>query len=256
METLLTPAYQIPFVALSYVIALIGSFVALTSARGIVEPNGKVNLGRALSTGVALGGVGVWSMHFIGMLALRLNVGMAYSMVETLASLGAAIVASSIALAYVAKAPEDFKRILVAGTLLGLGVAAMHYLGMSGMRFGGFIRWSFVPVGISIAIAIVAATAALWLAFNTRSLVSRIGAAAVMGAAVCAMHYTGMTAADFICTTTNVHAIPDGFGVISAFTMPVWVIMLSIATVFLIFFSHIMSLAESAARPAAHASRY
>ena len=74
----------------------------------------------------------------------------------------------------------------------------------------------------SIAIAVVAATAALWLAFNSQSLAKRLGAAVIMGAAVCSMHYVGMAAADFICTTESRDAIPQGWGYISRFTLPVW----------------------------------
>jgi len=226
--------YQQGFVALSYVFAVIGSFVALTSARGIVRPSGRVSYSIVAVTGVALGGVGVWSMHFVGMLAAKLQIGVGYSMLETLVSLAAAIVASSLALLYVAKHPNQFARILIAGTLLGLGVALMHYLGMFGMRFGGFIRWSVPMVAASLAIAVAAASIALWLAFHTIGIGARVAAALVMGMAVCAMHYTGMSAADFICTTEDRLAVPSGSGVIPSFAMPMWVVMITIGAIFLI----------------------
>lgn len=250
LETLLSPNYQHSLVFLSYVISVIGAFVALTSARKIVRADGRINIVSTLVTGIALGGVGVWSMHFVGMLALRLDMGTAYSMAETLVSLVAAVGASSLALAYVAKAPQDLGRILIAGALLGLGVAVMHYLGMAGMRFGGFIRWSSPVVIVSVFIAVFAATAALWLAFNTRTLANRVVAAAIMGVAVCAMHYTGMAAADFICTTETPQAIPTGTGIISALAMPRWVIAMSIGAAFLICLDHLASLAASHERTA------
>ena len=99
---------------------------------------------------------------------------------------------------------------------------------MYGMRFGGYFVWSLDVVAISVLIAIVAATAALWLAFNTSSAIARIGAAAVMGLAVSAMHYTGMSAAEFICTTTNRLAIPSSPSVISVMDLPLLVITLAV----------------------------
>lgn len=76
--------------------------------------------------------------------------------------------------------------------MLGLGVVFMHYLGMYGLKFNGFIEWDWGRVALSVLIAIVAATAALWLAFKTPTLPIRAAAAIIMAVAVCAMHYTGM----------------------------------------------------------------
>jgi NO-binding membrane sensor protein with MHYT domain len=87
---------------------------------------------------------------------------------------------------------------------------------------------------ISVLIACFAATAALWLAFNTGTWAARAGAAAVMGVAVCAMHYTGMAAAEFICTTANRSALPGGFGVINSFQLPLLVTVSALAMAFLI----------------------
>ncbi|MET0543890.1 MAG: MHYT domain-containing protein [Variovorax sp.] len=246
MNVPVTPTYQIPMVALSFAIAVLGSLVALTAARRLVGPNGKVSRYRAVSAGIALGGIGVWSMHFVGMLAVHLNMGVSYSMFETLASLVAAVAGTSLALVYVARAPEQMSRIVGAGALLGLGVAVMHYLGMYGMRFGGFIAWSLPLVGLSVVIAMVAASAALWLAFNAKTWPARVASAVVMGVAVCVMHYTGMAAADFICTTATPQAIPYGFGMVSALQMPVWVTMLAVL-------SAVMIAVDQFVRDAAHA---
>jgi len=234
MGTLLTPSYSVSLVALSYFISVAGSFIALLSAHRIVGPGGRINWYHAATAGLALGGVGVWAMHFIGMLALQLHVGVSYSMFETLISLIAAAVATAIALAYVAAAPRSIVRLGLAGFLLGMGVVVMHYLGMFGMRFGGFIDWSYSIIGLSMLIAVVVATVALWLAFNTRTSVMRVLAAGVMGAAVCSMHYTGMAAASFICTTTTPHKIPSGLAVVSALQLPGWVLMFSMAALFIL----------------------
>jgi len=124
----------------------------------------------------------------------------------------------------------------------------MHYFGMAGMRFGGYIQWSYTLIAASMVIAIVAATAALWLAFNTRTVVARSVAAVIMGLAVCAMHYTGMMAADFICTTDNRLAVPTGTGVISSMDLPTLVTMLSLSIALVLSLDQIMQRVLAKAR--------
>ncbi len=222
------------YVVLSFLFAAAGSFVALTAATRIKQADGSFSTANTLTAGLALGGIGVWTMHFIGMLALKLDVASSYAMVETGVSLMAAILAASLALGYVARAPERVSRMLVAGALLGMSVVVMHYLGMYGMKIGGYIQWDYAIIAASIAIAVVAATAALWLAFHTASLLKRFGAALVMAVAVCAMHYTGMAAAEFVCTTANRSAIPQGFGYVSSFSISSLVIIAALSMAFLI----------------------
>ncbi len=127
------------------------------------------------------------------------------------------MVCTSAALVVVSKAPRDLARILGAGLLLGLGVAGMYYLGMYGMKIGGYINWDLRTVALSVLIAVAAGTAALWLSFNTLRPGSRVGAALLMATAVCAMHYTGMGgAAEFICTTPHRFATVQGVGLVSS----------------------------------------
>lgn len=230
MGSVINTSYSTELVVLSYVISVTGAFIALHAA-GRLQPhstNRKAYWLSVASAGVALGGIGVWSMHFIAMLALRMDVGLGYSMAETLISLVAAIAISGFAFHLVALNPGSVSRLLLAGLMLGIGAVVMHYLGMYGMRFGGYFQWDYVRVGMSVLIALVAATAALWLAFHTRSLSARITAAFVMAIAVCAMHYTGMSAAEFICTTENRRAIPSGIGVLSVLDLPMMVITLAV----------------------------
>ncbi len=227
MNPAVISSYDETYVALSFLIAFIGSFVALSAARRIIGPRGTVNRFDLLAATLALGGIGVWTMHFVGMAALRLDLRIGYSMLETIASLLIVSLATGFGLTYVARNPSDYKRLLTAGAALGLGVGVMHYLGMYGMRFGGYISWSFLLVVASIVIAVVAATAALWLAFNTKPVALRLLAAAVMAVAVCAMHYTGMAAADFVCTTADRAAVPGGFGVIISTDLPGMVLVMS-----------------------------
>lgn len=219
MNPIVTTSIDPLLAALSFALAVLGSLIALSAASRIRSADGKIHMTNALVAGTALGGIGVWSMHFIGMLALKMDVGSSYAAVETAVSLIAAIGAATLALVFAAKAPEQTGRLAAAGVMLGLSVVVMHYLGMYGLKIVGYVQWDYVLVAASIAIAIVAATTALWLAFKGHSRTKRFFAALIMAAAVCAMHYTGMLAAEFICTTENRNAIPQGFGYIPSFDL-------------------------------------
>jgi NO-binding membrane sensor protein with MHYT domain len=189
MNPIVTTSIDPTLAALSFAFAVIGSFIALNAASRIRGTDGRLQTGNILVAGIALGGIGVWTMHFIGMLALKMDTGSSYAAIETGISLIAAIAATSLSLGFAAKAPEKLGRLMVAGVLLGMSVVVMHYLGMYGLKIVGYVQWDFALVGLSVAIAVVAATAALWLAFNSASLGKRVAAAVIMGIAVCAMHH-------------------------------------------------------------------
>ena len=164
---LLPVSYDLAMIILSWVVSGIGAFTALSAiGRARQARSGRVDRFNVLLAGVALGGVGIWSMHFIGMLAWKVDLGVGYSLLETMVSLVAAVIVSALALGFVAKGPATW-RLLVAGPVAGIGVTVMHYLGMYSMRFYGFFAWDWSTVGLSALIAMTAATAALWLAFNT-----------------------------------------------------------------------------------------
>ena len=247
MNPLVVTSFQPGYVALSFLISVLGSFVALTAATRIRRGR-TISRFNTLAAGVALGGIGVWAMHFIGMVALQMDLASSYAMTETAVSLVAAVGASALALGYVARDPGNKPRLLVAGLLLGLGVVVMHYLGMYGMKFGGEVRWNEGLVAASAVIAVVAATAALWLAFNTTTLALRSVAAVVMGITVCAMHYTGMNAAEFICTTTNRVVAPSGFGYVNAMDLSAVVAVASLDMAALIAIDQLFQ-GAAAARP-------
>ena len=176
-------------------------------------PSSQMYYGTLCVAGLAFGGLGVWCMHFIGTLALQLPVAVHYSLDTTLLSLVAAVLASICGLGIVAANPYSLPRLVCAGAILGVGVgvSAMHYLGMYSMEFDGFFLWDWPLVALSCLIAFVAATAGLWLAFATSS--------------NAAMHYTGMAAAEVVCTTP-VTALPesDSLGMLTA--LPVLLVML------------------------------
>ena len=146
-------------------------------------------------------GMGIWSMHFVGMLAFTLPVPVAYDLITVVLSVVVAIIASFIALYVVGRNRLTVRQLLVGGMLLAAGISAMHYIGMAAM----LIDISYDPIyfALSIAIALIASVAALWLAFYFRKGGEsgegwkKLGSGLIMGAAVVGMHYTGMMAADF-----------------------------------------------------------
>jgi NO-binding membrane sensor protein with MHYT domain len=190
-----TIAYDPFLVALSYLISVFGSYTALQLA--IAIPQAKTWAGVAGSvTGaaVALGGGAIWSMHFIAMNAADMGMPVAYDALLTFTSLLVAVAASAIGLFVVGRSDGGPVNLPLGGVLTGLGVAWMHYTGMAAMIMQAKISYDDTLFYASIAIAVVAATVALWLAFNLRGNWQRFGSAIVMGIAVCGMHYTGMFA--------------------------------------------------------------
>lgn len=240
MNSPVTTTFDPVLVALSFFFAVVGSLIALTAASRIKAGHARPALSSVLTIGVALGGIGVWSMHFIGMLALKMDVGSSYSMAETMLSLVVVVLATSLAVGHAAQRPDSLLRLLGCGFALGMSVVVMHYLGMFGLKIYGFIAWNDDIVALSMLIAVVAATAALWLALNTPTLTRRVLASLVMGVAVCAMHYTGMAAAEFICTTDSRTAIPQGTGYISAFSLPTLVIVTTVLMILMLSFELFM----------------
>lgn len=206
----LTGSYQPGLVLLSIVVAMMASFTALNLTGRVAETRGRASSLWLMGGAIAMGS-GIWSMHFVGMLAYSLPIRMSYDPALTVLSLLAAIGVSAFALRTVAGNTVSRQRYLVGGVLMGIGICAMHYLGMQAMQMAPAIRYDPLLVGASALIAIVASVVALWLAFTLRAGSGRLahakkaGAAVVMGMAIIAMHYTGMEAARFdpgaICTT-------------------------------------------------------
>ncbi|WP_313148642.1 bifunctional diguanylate cyclase/phosphodiesterase [Enterobacter sp.] len=228
-------------IAISYLVAFIASFVALDSAGKIPLSSRKAALFWRIAGGVTLG-IGIWSMHFIGMLSMQMPMMMSYDLWLTLASLGVAVVASATALNIaVAGKKLSIFRLLFATAILSAGVVSMHYIGMAALMLDGSIIWDSRLVGLSVVIAVVASGTALWLAFRLRDkhkgvFIDRIIAAFVMAAAICAMHYTGMSAAQF---QEMAHTLPGGIGELG---LSIWV---SVTTLCLLGVMLIISLIDS-----------
>src|SRR5262245_15703434 len=187
--------YEPFLVALSYVISVFGSYTALQLA--IAIPQGRTwggVIGSCIGAATAVGGGAIWSMHFIGMNAADLGIPVAYDPVLTIASLVLAILAPALGLFIVGRSDGGWLNLPLGGVLTGAGVALMHYTGMAAMIMPAKISYDPTLFWTANAIAVVAATVALWLAFNLRGTLQRFGSAFVMGVAVCGMHYTGMYA--------------------------------------------------------------
>ncbi|MEW2045247.1 hypothetical protein OHS71_30770 [Streptomyces sp. NBC_00377] len=148
-----------------------------------------------LALGSAAIGSGIWTMHFIAMIGFTVEgAPIHYDKPMTYASLGVAIVMVGVGIFIVGYRGATGTALFTGGTITGLGIASMHYLGMAGMSFNGTLRYNTLTVAVSVAIAMAAATAALWAAGQVRGFLWSVGASAVMGLAVTGMHYTGMAA--------------------------------------------------------------
>jgi diguanylate cyclase (GGDEF)-like protein len=196
-----TATYNYWLVALSVVVAVLVSFTALQlSARMASQGQG----GKLWLAGGAIAmGVGIWSMHFIGMLAFSLPFPLSYQVGTTLASLAISIGTSGFALRIASGKDLTLVRLTSSALVMGTGVSAMHYSGMAAIRLEPMIAYEMPLLVLSIAVAMVASFIALYLAFNLRVgkswqvRLARVAASIVMGAAISGMHYIGMAASKF-----------------------------------------------------------
>jgi PAS domain S-box-containing protein len=195
LEHALFGTHDTALVTLSVAIAVAASYTALDLAGRIGAAAGWARRAWLATAAVAMGG-GIWAMHFVAMLAFSLPVSMTYEPGLTLVSLGVAIAFTGVGFT-VASHGANFARTGLAGLLMGLGIAAMHYTGMAAMRMPVSTSYDHTLVVTSVLIAIGASVAALWLAARGTSGLFRALAAGVMGLAVSGMHYTAMWAATF-----------------------------------------------------------
>jgi PAS domain S-box-containing protein len=194
-------SYDYRLVALSVVIAVLASYTALVLAGRVTSARQRAR-SLWLSGGATAMGIGIWSMHYIGMLAFRLPVPVQYDWPTVLVSLLAAVFASATALFVVSREKMGVFRAVIGSLFMGAAIAGMHFIGMAAMRLPAMCHFSPSIVTASVALAVVISLVALWLAFRLREDTRAGGwrkalAAVVMGAAIPIMHYTGMAAATF-----------------------------------------------------------
>jgi two-component system sensor histidine kinase/response regulator len=194
--------YDYSEVARSFLIAVAASYAALDVAGRVTAAIGRIRLAWLIGGAIAMG-TGIWEMHFKGMMAFHLPVPVEYHWPSVLASLVVAILASAVALHVASRQKMGPVDAMTGSFIMAAGIAGMHYIGMAAMRLPAITQYSTFLVACSILFAILFSLVALLMAFGLRgetkwTVPRRLGSATLMGAAISAMHYTGMAAASFI----------------------------------------------------------
>ncbi|SFS57513.1 bifunctional diguanylate cyclase/phosphodiesterase [Paenibacillus sp. BC26] len=205
--------YNIWIVLLSFAIAVMASYSALNLAGKITRSSGRTRTIWLIAGSVVMG-MGVWSMHFVGMLAYHMDTTVTYDTTTTILSSLGSILASFIAFRITARSQSSPLRYALGGLIMGCGIVAMHYTGMSAMRMPGQITYDVPLWLLSAFIALAASYAALYLFHKLRYspdfTLWKLISAIVMGIAICGMHYTGMAAAKFTSSGEIHHAMGSG----------------------------------------------
>jgi NO-binding membrane sensor protein with MHYT domain len=221
----------------SYVLSVLGSMLGLTCAVRLRAAQGRgERIWWLILASIALGGTAIWSMHFVAMMGFSVvGTPIRYDIGLTFASGIIAIAAVAVGVSIVAFGRSyQNVRLVVGGVLSGLGIVAMHYLGMAAMQLNGDISYSMTRVGLSIGIAVVAATVALWLSVTVQKPLAIFGSALVMGVAVNGMHFTGMSAmsvmehspqGNLAGASASSMLVPIGLGVVFALIGLVYALM-------------------------------
>jgi len=248
--------YQPTLVALSVVVATLAAYAALGLAERISAADRPLARRSWLSAGAVTMGIGVWAMHFLGMLALRLPVSVSYDVQITLVSVVPAVLASGIMLHVISQARISPGTLALGGALMGAGIGTMHYIGMAAMRMSAVMRYDPVLFAVSVIVAIVLAITALYTKFLASTHIgsvhrywwTKLGASAVMGCAVAGMHYTGMAASYVFRGQSSQSA---GAGLDPTF-LGAWV---SVATVLITGLAIFVTVVDSRLEAAAHSER-
>ena len=251
----LAGTYDPTLVTLSIVVAALAAYAMLGLAERIGATDKPLAKRSWLAVGAVTMGIGVWAMHFIGMLALRLPVKVNYDVWITLVSVAPAMLASGIMLHVISQVRISGKGLILGGALMGAGIGAMHYAGMAAMRMDAVMRYDPVLFAVSVVVAVVLAIAALYTKFLVSGTSGRahrhwmkLGAALVMGCAVAGMHYTGM-AASYVFPGHGSHAVGEG---LDPTFLGVWV---SMATVLITGLAIFITVVDSRLEAAAHSER-
>jgi len=194
--TTVAGTYDLHLVALSFVVACFASYTALDLAGRIRASRGRIRGAWLATAAISMGG-GIWSMHFIAMLAFLMPMAVIFDVGLTVLSLVVAIAVTGGAFYVIGIRRATMLQLSLSGVFMGIGIVAMHYTGMAAMRMPAELSYDPALVALSVVIAIGASIAALWLAFMAVAAWQRIAAAVVMGFAISGMHYTGMAAAEF-----------------------------------------------------------
>ncbi len=179
---------------LSYVMACVGAALGLRCTLRALSATGASRRNWLFTAAAAIGS-GIWTMHFVAMFGFTVDgTELRYNVALTILSLVVAVLVTGLGVFAVGYGRHRGRSLLLGGLTTGLGVAAMHYLGMAAVRIHGAVEYDPGTVGLSVLVAVGAATAALWAAVTIRNVVAAGGASLVMGIAVTCMHYIGMAA--------------------------------------------------------------
>lgn len=180
---------------LAYVLSFLGSLLGLVFTARARDVAGLNRLRWLALAAVAIGGTGIWLMHFMAMIGFDVPATVVrYDVPMTIASVVLAVLIVGVGLLIVGTGRPAVRKVLIGGPITGIGVAAMHYTGMAAIRLGGVMTYEPKRVALSIVIAIVAATVALWFGQVIHGATATVAAAMLMAVAVCSMHYVGMSA--------------------------------------------------------------
>jgi len=200
---LMTGTYDIWLVLLSALIAVLASYSTLDLAARLTRPEARNPVFWLVAGSLSMG-LGIWAMHFIGMLAFHLPIALAYDIPMTIGSAVPAVFAALVALLVIRNGREEWGTLVASSVVMGLGIVTMHYSGMAALRMSPPITYDPALFILSAAIAVAASLAALRLGLRVRPTATaaatvryKIAAAVVMGFAIAGMHYTGMAAAQF-----------------------------------------------------------
>ena len=181
--------------ALGYVMSCVGSFLGLRCVTLARAYDGFARARWLSLAAVSIGATGIWAMHFIAMLGFTIpGQQIGYNVPMTVASMLVAVAVVGAGLFIVGFGDGSWSRLVTGGVIVGVGVAAMHYLGMAAMTMTDSMSYNLPLLALSVVIAVVAGTAALWAGTRVSRLRATVGAALIMGVAVSGMHYTGMAA--------------------------------------------------------------
>ena len=199
--TTLLGLYDYRLVALSVLLAILASYVSFGLAGRMTAASGRARR-TWLTAGASSMGIGIWSMHFVGMVAFALPIPVRYDVPTVLLSLLAAILASAVALDAVSRGKFGRREAITASLVMGAAIAAMHYIGMEAMRLHATCHYNPLFVGLSLVIAVLASLAALAFAFDfqhepKRTFFVMATAAVMMGSAIASVHYVAMAAVTF-----------------------------------------------------------
>ncbi|MDC8830747.1 MHYT domain-containing protein [Alteromonas gilva] len=200
---LIVGEYSLPLVFLSVSIAVFASFMGFQVASQAATARTRHNRYSLIGVGAFAHGSGIWSMHFVGMLAFELCTPVSYDWQITFLSMIPSVASAWIALSLMAQQRNNYRQIILGGVLVGTGIGVMHYTGMAAMDMAPLLRYDLYFFGLSIVVAIVLAMLSLWVRHGLRWLISselhtNILSGLVMGCAISGMHYTGMSAARFV----------------------------------------------------------